>query len=152
MNINFENYEYDGAWYGNETINFNGKEFNVNIQIDDYDGIMVPESSQKALLSFLGNSNDYLSKIKETVFEYYCELRADLGYDTEENVDYPEVSSSEEILNMITLIGITIPDQDDYDEDAVSLIFDCTWEEEHGLGIRFIGEDIVEVGFQDIAL
>ena len=152
MNIDFNNYEYDGAWFGNETVNFNGKDFYVDVQIDDYDDVMVPECSQKALLNFLDNLNGYLPKIKEAVFEYYCELRAELGYDVEVDDDYPEVSSSDEILNMITLVGITVPDQDDYDDEAVSLVFDCTWDAENGLGICFIGDDIDEIGFQDVAL
>lgn len=152
MKINFDNYEYDGAWFGNETVTFNGQQFYVDVQIDGYDEIVIPESSKNALLNFLDKLNSYIPKIQEAVFEYYCELRDRLGYDVEVNDDYPDLSNSEEILNMITLIGITVPDQDDYDEDAISLVFDCTWEVEHGLGICFIGDDINEVGFQDVAL
>ena len=152
MNINFDNYEYDGAWFGNEKVVFNGQPFDVEIQIDGYDDIVIPESSKIALSDFLDKLNDYTAKIEKAVFEYYCTLRIELGYDREFNDDFPALSQSEEVLEMITLIGITVPDQDDYDEAAVSLVFDCTWEEEHGLGICFIGEEIDEVGFQDIAL
>ena len=152
MNINFNNYEYDGAWFGNEIVDFNGDLVDVEVQINAYDEIIIPESSKNTLLGFLNMLNNYIPKIEKAVFEYYCTLRAELGYDVEANDDYPELSNSKEILNMITLIGITVPDQDHHNEAAISLVFDCTWEEEHGLGIRFIGEDIVEVGFQDVAL
>lgn len=74
------------------------------------------------------------------------------GYTDEINVDYPVLSKPKEILKMITLIGITVPDQSEYNEAAVSLVFNCTWDKENGVGIFFIGEDIDDVGFQDIAL
>ncbi len=152
MNINFENYKYNGAWYGTEKVDFNGQSFDVDVQIDGYDESMIPESGKNAFLDFLNKLNNYTVKIAEAVFQYYCEMRDELGYSDEVNVDYPSLSKPKEILNMITLIGITVPDQDDYDEEAVSLVFNCTWDKENGVGICFIGEDIDDVGFQDIAL
>ena len=152
MNINFENYEYNGAWYGIEEVEFNGQSCHVDVQIDGYDESMIPESGKKVLLDFLNKFNQYTVKISEAVFEYYCVRREELGYADEVNDEYPAISSSKDILKMISLIGITIPDQDDYDGAAVSLVFNCTWDTENGVGICFIGEEIDEVGFQDIAL
>lgn len=152
MNINFENYEYKGAWYGREKAEFNGQSFDVDVQIDGYDENIIPESGKSVLTDFLNRLNGYTEKIAEAVFQYYCVRREELGYSDEFNADYPELSEPEEILNMITLIGITVPDQDDYDEAAVSLVFNCTWDTENGAGIRFIGDNIVDVGFQDTAL
>lgn len=152
MNINFENYEYNGAWYGMEKVDFNGQRFDVDVQIDGYDESIIPESGKNALLDFLNNLNNYTAKIAEAVFKYYCARRDELGYSDEVNADYPALSKPKEILKRITLIGITVPDQEDYDEAAVSLVFNCTWDQENGVGICFIGEDIDDIGFQDIAL
>ena len=152
MNINFENYEYNGAWYGTEKVDFNGQSIEVDVQIDGYDDSMIPESGKNAFLDFLNILNHNTAKISEAVFQYYCERREELGFADEVNADYPAVSKPEEILKMITLIGITVPDQEAYDEVAVSLVFNCTWDKENGLGICFIGEDIEDIGFQDIAL
>lgn len=152
MNINFENYEYNGAWYGREKLEFNGQSFDVDVQIDGYDENIIPESGKIVLMDFLNKLNGYTEKIAEAVFQYYCVRREELGYSNEFNADYPALSKSEEILKMITLIGITVPDQDDYDEAAVSLVFNCTWDKENGVGLCFIGEDIDDVGFQDIAV
>lgn len=152
MNIDFENYIYNGAWYGTEKVEFNGQSFDVDVQIDGYDESIIPESGKSVFLNFLHKLNGYTAKIAEAVFQYYCVRREELGYSDEFNADYSAISKSEEILKMITLIGITVPDQDDYDEAAVSLVFNCTWDKENGVGICFIGEDIDDVGFQDIAM
>lgn len=152
MNINFENYIYNGAWYGTEKVEFNGQSFDVDVQIDGYDESIIPESGKSVFLNFLHKLNGYTAKIAEAVFQYYCVRREELGYLDEFNADYPAISKSEEILKMITLIGITVPDQDDYDEAAISLVFNCTWDKENGVGICFIGEDIDDIGFQDIAM
>lgn len=152
MNINFENYIYNGAWYGTEKVEFNGQNFDVDVQIDGYDESIIPESGKSVFLNFLHKLNGYTAKIAEAVFQYYCVRREELGYSYEFNADYPAISKSEKILKMITLIGITVPDQDDYDEATVSLVFNCTWDKENGVGICFIGEDIDDIGFQDIAM
>ena len=152
MNIHFEDYKYNGAWFGQETVTFNGQCFDVDVQIDGYDETIIPESGKNALLDFLNRFGQYTEKIAEVVFRYYCDRREGLGYADEVNADYPALNRPREILKMITLIGITVPDQDDYDEAVVSLVFDCTWDQENGVGICFTGEDIDDVGFQDIAL
>ena len=37
MNIDFENYEYDDAWFGKEEVSFNGHTYEVDVQIDSDD-------------------------------------------------------------------------------------------------------------------
>jgi hypothetical protein len=32
------------------------------------------------------------------------------------------------------------------------LLLNCTWEEEHGVGIKFVNGKVTQVGFQDIVL
>ena len=86
------------------------------------------------------------------MFEYYCARREELGYADEANADYPALGEANELWKMITLIGINVPDQDDYDEAAISLVFDCTWDQENGVGVCFIEENIDDIGFQDIAM
>ena len=152
MNIKFDNYKYNGAWYGKEEVEFNGQQAVIDIQIDGYDDVVIPRKSQNALLNFLDTLNDKTYIIAEAVFKYYQERREELGYSDEMNIDYPEIREATSILDMLTLIGITIPDQDGYTEEAVSLVFNCTWDKENGVGICFVGQNIVEVGFQDIAL
>ncbi len=150
--MNFENYKYNGSWYRQEKTSFNGQLLNLNIQIDSDDNTQIPESGKNILLHFVDELDIYTAQIAEGIFEYYTQRRNELGYAAEKNDDYPKVTDSSQILNMVTLIGITIPDQEDYDEPAVFLVFDCTWDTENGVGVCMAGNTIDEVGFQDIAL
>ena len=102
--------------------------------------------------NLLNNMEKYTSKVAESILDYYNDRRDELGYSDEENPDYPEVDTAEEILDMVSLIGITVPDQDDYDDTAFSLVFDCTWDKENGVGVCLEGGEVDDVGFQGIAL
>jgi len=152
MDINFDNYEYDGAWFGREKVSFNGHIYEVDVQIDSDDEEVIPENAKEVLSDFVNEIENYTSNIAESVLEYYNDRREELGYSEEYNADYPEVDTTKQILDMLSLIGITIPDQDDYDDTAVSLVFNCTWDKENGVGVCLEGGEVEDVGFQDIAL
>lgn len=34
----------------------------------------------------------------------------------------------------------------------IGISFDCSWDQENGLGIRLIDEKVEEVGYQDVAI
>ncbi len=122
------------------------------MQIDSDDEDMIPDNAKEVLTDLLNNMEKYTSKVADSILDYYNDRRDELGYSDEENPDYPEIDTAEEILDMVSLIGITVPDQDDYDDTAFSLVFDCTWDKENGVGVCFEGGEVEDVGFQDIAL
>ena len=62
MNIQFEDYQYNGAWFGRETAAFNGQCYDVDVQIDGYDETIIPESGKKVFLDFLNRLNQYTEK------------------------------------------------------------------------------------------
>ncbi len=152
MELNYEDLEYNGAWFGKLDIVFNSIKCNIDLQIDGYDETCVPESGKEALESFLDCMHSLEPHIGDETLKYYKKLRRQLGYDVDENSDYPLVESSSSIMDMISLVGIIIPDQDDYEERTVALAFNCSWDKENGLGICFEGNKIADIGYQDVAL
>lgn len=122
------------------------------MQIDSDDEGMIPDNAKEVLTDLLNNMENYTSKVADSILDYYNDRRDELGYSDEENPDYPEIDTAEEILDMVSLIGITVPDQDDYDDTAFSLVFDCIWDKENGVGLCLEGGEVEDVGFQDIAL
>lgn len=84
---------------------------------------------------------------------YYSEnIWEEFGYDDETNDDYPYIENEDVLLNYITLVGIKVPYAEIYGGRSIGLSFDCSWDEENGLGIRLNNEEVIDVGFQDIAI
>ena len=46
---------------------------------------------------------------------------------------------------------MVIPEDGIFDGRCACLAFSCSWDEENGLGIRFVNEEIDEIGYQDVA-
>lgn len=141
--------KYDSAWFGKLDYDFgNIKSKTLDIQIDAYDINESLERAKKILKDFFENWSIIKTEIIEKIYEYYNEKRKQLGYDIELNEFYPNVNDKFEITNMIEIIGITIPS----DVYECGIVCNCTWEEEHGLGIRLVNNKVVEIGEQGIAL
>lgn len=152
MNNVFDGFEYYGAWFKKMRVTFAGAEVEVDVQINGYDEEEIPDKGKSALISFLDNMDKSISTILEGILEYYQGKREELGYTIEKNSEYPEFKNCNQILETLQLIGITVPDQDEYSERAVFLVFNCNWDQENGIGICLVGDAIEEVGIQGIAL
>ncbi|WP_170765307.1 DUF6985 domain-containing protein [Ruegeria lacuscaerulensis] len=97
------------------------------------------EISEAALSSFL---------------RYYPVMKKNLdGYDAEEQEALmPDVTSVQELSSLINLRTICVHQITRAGVPYVGLEFDCTWDEEHGLGILMNGVRTVEIGGADVAI
>ncbi|WP_436669331.1 DUF6985 domain-containing protein [Paenibacillus kandeliae] len=57
---------------------------------------------------------------------YYQQRRFELGYDIQENEDYPHIQTVADIIPMITLDSMIIPYGYLHPERNVGLLFHCT--------------------------
>ena len=148
----FGEIEFDYTWSRDEEIMFNDKKENIVLLIaGDEDGEF--EEGQYEAYTSLKNKWDTIQKnILSAILEYYKTIREELGYDVEENADYPDIDDENELLKHITLVGIKVPYAELYGGRSIGLSFDCTWDEENGVGIRLSDEEVIEVGLQDIAI
>lgn len=78
-------------------------------------------------------------------------MRNKLGYDDNNDENYPAISNIEDIKNRITLDSIVVPLSGIYEDRSVALAFHCEWDTENGLGIILVNEKIYDIGYQDIA-
>lgn len=88
----------------------------------------------------------------DAILKYYIQKRHELGYDVEVNESYPLITSTDQLLNYISLSGITIPFPDINEGRDIGITFDCTWDNENGLGLRVVNEQVLKVGYQDVAI
>ena len=75
-----------------------------------------------------------------------------LGYDDEPCEEYPEIEDVSQLLGHIDFTGIKVPFADIYGGRSIGLCFDCTWDEENGVGVRLNNEEVIKIGYQDIAI
>ena len=149
----FNNLIYNGAWFGKCNISFLGKNYIVDFQVDGYsekDEIL--DNQKIAFDMFIKNSKELEISILDEILLYYNKIKHQYGYDVENNDNYPCVNDSKELISMIDLVGITLPYPENSNDRYISLVFNCTWDLENGVGVRLSNEKVVEVGFQDIAL
>lgn len=117
----------------------------------DEEGLFAQEQYD-AYTAFMQKWEDLQKSLLQYILAYYMQKRHELGYDIEPNEDYPFVKTTDEIRKMITLDGIIVPYGDIFKERYIGLSFHCTWDGENGLGVRLLGEKVVEVGYQDIVI
>lgn len=90
--------------------------------------------------------------ILDSILAYYKQIRFELGYDIELNGDYPLIETTNQLLENITLLGISVPDNELSEILDIGLLFDCTWDLENGLGLSVKNGEVTEVGYQDIVI
>lgn len=152
INEVFGEIEFDYTWSKDEEIIFNDKKEDIVLLIaGDEDGEF-EEGQYEAYGIFKEKWNIIQRSILSSILEYYNARREELGFDVEVNTDYPYIENEDALLNHITLVGIKVPYADIYGGRSIGLSFDCSWDEENGLGIRLNNEEVIDVGFQDIAI
>ncbi|MEI2395749.1 DUF2004 domain-containing protein [Paenibacillus phytohabitans] len=90
--------------------------------------------------------------ILKPILDYYKPNRSELGYDVSYNEKYPLIESNDKLLESIMLVGIFVPSARRFEGRYIGLTFDCTWDQENGLGLRLLDEAVIDVGYQDVVI
>ena len=148
----FGKIEYDYIWFRRSKIKFFNNEVDIMLMIAGDDEGQFEDGQYEAYQALINKWNEIQETFLEPILEYYKQKRKELGYDMELNKNYPEIKSTKELLNYITLVGIKVPYADIYGGRSIGISFDCSWDEENGLGLRLNNEEVIDVGYQDIAI
>lgn len=148
----FGELEYDYIWSKDIIVDFLGKEVEISLMINGDEDDVFEEEQYIAYTSLMKKWSSLQEEISEEILNYYKAKRHELGYDIEFNQHYPEIKSTKELLSYITLVGIKVPYANIYGGRSIGITFDCTWDEENGVGLRLNDEQVIEVGYQDIAI
>ena len=161
-NKDFDNLKYnDGFGYSGELpITFFDKQINVFFAIDTEDD-EIADIQYETYEKFKENWDKIQKKVAERIIKYYNEKeRFKNGPDEQEEKLqwWPEINTVDEVIEKIELDGIIIPNPFIMKgkERWVYLTFNKKWGDpdfdQDGLGIKLINEEIVEIGYRDIAL
>lgn len=111
------------------------------------------EDWQKDVLEkFIHIEQSLVDTVYTKMLAYYLELLPDLQAQFSEDSAHlvPTIATVDELKKLITPTGICIGSLYPA-EEAVGLLFECTWEMEHGLGVRLINWQVDEISHQDVA-
>mgnify|MGYP001129864906 CR=1 FL=1 len=143
---------FDYTWFRYEKIIFCGEEKDILILVAGEEDGKFDEGQYEAYRMLKSKWVKMQEGILESILDYYKNKRKELGYDEEWNEAYTEIVTTKDLLNYIILVSIKIPYADIYGGRSIGLSFDCTWDDENGLGIQLCDEHVVEVGYQDIGI
>lgn len=148
----FGELEYNYVWVRYTTIEYCGREAQIALMIKGEEDGKFDEEQYTAYNSLMQNWEQIQYNFLQPILDYYKQKRYELGCDVKYNENYPEIKTTDEILEMIELVGIVVSYGDIYEERDIGITFDCTWDIENGLGIRLLNEKVTETGYQDVAI
>jgi len=141
-------------WKRKLQLNFLGRKSTVSLTIDISPKRGIEPNQISAFQVFTGHQKEILHEAETAIFDYYasvCEdYRAQRGVTNPRDKMIPIPKNRPTVFKLITPVGVTFP----YvcAVPTFGILCDCTWEEEHGLAVKYEGRKLVEVGFQDIVL
>lgn len=124
----------------------------LNIAGDEDEGI---EQIQVDAFKKFELCKDKLSKkVEKALFDYYqsiaSEYRDNFGKMADEFA--PLITDVSKIKSLVKFEAVNLPYSFVENERVIGILFKSKWEREHGVAVKIINEEIVEVGFQDIVL
>ena len=157
MKVDYTKFKYSDAveqWYGEITINTNDTSKKIKVRIiDDLDDLgKLPQAGKDALEFFIDNYDKYKEVILEAVYDYYDYRKSAWGGDDPDDPKYPDVKNAEEVYEMMSLSSIIIGYNYNPGKHDIHFIYDCTFEEEEGVGICMTNLNVDEIGIQGIAV
>ncbi|SFD38209.1 hypothetical protein SAMN04488168_1367 [Bacillus sp. 491mf] len=148
----FGELEYDYVWFKDTNVEFCGKEVEISLSVSgEKDGKFL-KKQYIAYNSFIQNWKKLQHDILQPLLDYYKQKRHELGYDDTFNENYPLIETIDQLLDRISLVGISVLYTKSLEGRYIGLSFDCTWDTENGLGILLINEKVARVGYQDVAM
>ena len=152
QDIVFGPLEYDGFWFKDMKISFGGIEQNIWLSISGEMNGKFDDEQYTAYSKCMQDWDEIQLKLIQAILDYYIKRRSELGYEDGSNENYPLICSTNHLLEHIILVGINIPYAGGFHKREVGITFDCSWDDENGIGLVLVNEEVVKVGYQDITM
>jgi hypothetical protein len=146
----FDRLTFDVLWETSAHFTIFGREARLSVRAEA-DG---PEQWQRdAFDSFMANQELLRPVVLEALFRYYLSVAPEYRdmFSPESQHLVPVLTGVQDLDRVLTAEAVYIDDLD-ADEPEIGLLYDCTWDDSHGVGVRLRGQAVLEVGPQDICL
>lgn len=139
----FGELEYNYGWYGNTTISFSGKKTDIKIYIkSENETETITDEQREAYQNFISSFSDIQGNISYKIYEYYKKIFSSLDDDI---VEKGMSKNIREFLDTIKIYMIVVGYQ--IQKHEISILFECDWDEENGVGVLMYGTKIENIGY-----
>ena len=146
MKVDYSKFERGLYLHGKIIIEEEGSDKEITAQLQPNDDGEIPDVEKETLELFLDNYTQYRHLLLKPIFDYYQDCRDEWGNVEPDDELYPEVKDMNKMYEMVSLHGVIVYDEAYYGKRIISLFYDCTWDEEEGMGIRIaLSNNISEV-------
>lgn len=126
------------------------------LAIDWYDDEEIEPAQRDAYVAFNARKDEMCARAEAAIFGYYIgnmpEYRERFGPELASKWA-PHITCSSELARLVTPTLVYIKRcYADPTKRVVGLLFDCSWDTSLGLAVKFVDEQVREVGPQDIVL
>lgn len=162
INNHFENLNYNETYgfEGEISIDFFEKSINVDLIVNTEEE-EIADIQFETYERFKEKWPELQKAVIEKILKYYNEEeKGSYGPDNKEEFNkwWPEINTTEELLEQIEFDGIIIPEafvmEDAIGGRCLYLLFNKKWGndiEDNGIGVQILNEEINQIGYKDIA-
>ncbi|MEN3225150.1 MULTISPECIES: DUF6985 domain-containing protein [Mycolicibacterium] len=149
-------YSEPGGWEGTYTILFLGREVTVRMALGGWDEADPVEAVQReAVEQFTARKAELCGQADDALYAEYLqrqpELREQFGGDADRLM--PIIDGKEGLSALVTPDFFQVPlPRRGLTDRVVALMYNCSWDVELGLAVKFVNEAVAEVGPQNIVL
>lgn len=118
-----------------------------------YEGGAITDPQLRAVERLLDDEEQLYEQAKVAIFRYYTECIYPLSSQLGRHDDlWPPCRTAEDVARLVKLSGLMVHEPREDGAVPIGLRFHCSWDEEHGLGLRAAGPTIEAVGTDFTAL
>ena len=135
-----------------------GRSWTVQLSVEGQRGAppTPPSAQQRATLTeFLRAQRPVGEAVERQVFEYYRTVSSEYrrAYDsaTAERL-VPSISAPSEMSRLVTPTEVYVPASPEGRPHLLLILFNCSWDDSHGIGAKVVDMDVKEVAEQQALL
>lgn len=152
----FGEIKYDFGWVGKCSWPIFGNVVATSLAIPCAESAEIQDYQREAFSAFDKLKGSLCAAAEERIFEYYCEIMPELRLRFgPQFADQwaPKIGSLNEMRHLVCPTEVIVQQSfTNPPQRVVGLLFNCSWDTSLGLAVKFINEQLSEVGPQDIVL
>ncbi|WDV44213.1 hypothetical protein PV797_11815 [Clostridiaceae bacterium M8S5] len=154
MNI-FGDIRYDEFWRRDYELTIFGSTFTGELLILAKEEEEIEEMQKLSFKEFEQNKDVIIAECEEQLYLYYCSV-VDEYKDCYRKKDFDshssKVSNKKVMKNLLKFKAVYVPYSFVKEQRRIGILFESTFEKEHGIGVEIIDNKITEIGYQVVAL